>query len=368
MARVREVEDRDLEAVGAVARSIGWPPPIREGWRRLWEENPALDGAGPPLPRGWILEDGAKIGGFLCNLAQLYHFEGRTLRAVVASSLIVTPAFRGQSLQLVTAYARQPGVDLLLNTTASPESSKIFQFLKFDRIPQPAYNRNLYWVLGCAGFLRSALLKKGFPAALSRPAGWLLAPALGATLRVLRRGPRFRGGPLALRVVRPEEAGEEFDDLWQRKTAGGSQLLAHRDARTLRWHFAAAGRKDPPLLLAAYEGSRLKGYVALVRQDNASLHLRRARIADLFVEGDDPDTIRQLLQGAARTARDGGADMLEVVGFPESYQKICQEYRPFELWDEAWPFLYRARDPELHRALACSERWHACLYDGDGAI
>ncbi len=166
MASVREVDYGDLEGVGELNRSAGWHTPTRGNWQRLWDRNPARAG-GPPLSKGWVLEEGGKLVGCLINLAHLYDFGGRTLRAAVAGSLVVAPDFRGNSLQLVMAFVKQSGVDLLLNTTTAPQVSKIFQFLKLQPLPQPEYGRSLYWVLRGAGFLNAGLRKKGYSRALS---------------------------------------------------------------------------------------------------------------------------------------------------------------------------------------------------------
>jgi hypothetical protein len=368
MAVVREAGFEDLEAVTALYRSAGWGPPTVAAWERLWTHNPALDPNGPPVSRGWVLEEGGKLVGFLLNLAQLYQLGGRTLRAATACSMVVPPESRGSSMQLAAAFARQANVDLLLNTTAAPQASKVFQFLKFQRIPQPEYDRSFYWVLREAGFLNAALRKKGFSPTVSRLGGTALAPFFWAAVRAGRRLPRSQGGRLTVKRLDGAAVGGEFDDLWRRKLAEGTRLTACRTAETLRWHFAPEGRVNPPFLLGAFDGGRLVGYLAAVRQDSDPLQLRRARVADIFVERDDPDTIRQLLAAAAAEARGDGAHMLEVIGYPGHVRRVFVESRPFELWNESWPFLYRAPDPELNRALASPDVWHACLYDGDGSL
>jgi hypothetical protein len=99
---------------------------------------------------------------------------------------------------------------------------------------------------------------------------------------------------LDVRILSPEQIGGDFDALWERKRREGVKLLADRTARTLRWHYAAEGRPNPPFLVGAYDGERLVGYLGVVRQDALHIELRRARVADLFVERDDPEVIRSL--------------------------------------------------------------------------
>lgn len=367
MAFVRQVEYEDLAAVATIQQAAGWRPSSEADWRHLWADNPAL-GEGPRPFRGWVLVEGQTTVGFLANVVQAYQFGTRRLLAAIAAGLVVTPEARGSSIQLLLSFSRQPDVDLLLNTTAAPHVSKIAEFLKFRRIPQPEYDRSFFWVLRPRPFATAALRKKGYSSRISRIAGPLLAPALWTEGRLRRRGVRQVGDQIELRSLSPETIGPEFDRLWQRKLAEEPKLLAIRDSQTLRWHFAGRGRPDPPVVIGAYARAELVGYAAVVRQDAPHLALKRARLADLFVEGDAAEVVRALLSGAAAEARLGGAAMLEVIGFPSHVRRIIETLRPFELRDESWPFLFKTSDPELQAALAAESRWHACLFDGDGSL
>lgn len=347
-------------------RTEGWSAPSERDWHHLWRDNPALEGA-TAISRGWVLVNGDAVVGVVNNVAQAYVLEERRLVAATAAAMIVARDFRGSSLQLLAAFNKQPNVDLLLNTTAAPQVSKISEFLKFKRIPQPGYHQSFYWVLRPVPFAMAALRKKGVPAPVSA-VGALAAPALWAEGLVRVRRFAKAAARFELRTIRPESAGADFDDLWKRTTKESRSLLAVRDAKTLRWHFAGRGRSNPPVLVGAYLGSRLAGYAAIVRQDASHIGLRRARLADLFVEKDDPNTIGALLAGAVDEARRGGAAMLEAVGFHARVRQIFAQTRPFELWDEGWPFLFKAGDPALQSALSDESRWRACLFDGDGSL
>ena len=150
--------------------------------------------------RGWVLVDGQAVVGCLSNLAHVYQLGEQRLLAAIAVGMVVAPAFRGSSMQLIVAFARQRNVDLLLNTTAAPHVSKISEFLKFTRIPQPGYDRSLYWVLRSGPFARAALRKKGWSAHVSRPAAALLGPLVWAEGRLRRRGPQVVASGAELRT------------------------------------------------------------------------------------------------------------------------------------------------------------------------
>jgi hypothetical protein len=365
MVRIREVEEGDVEAVGSLLQAEGWGAPTASDWRWMWEENPAIRQR--RLPRGWVLVDGEAVVGFLGNMLQEYQFGDRPVVAAIAAGFVVAPSARGSSLQLIASHARQSNVDLLLNTTAAPHVSKIAQFLKFRPVPQPTFERSAYWVLRPSSFARGALRKKGVSRVAARPA----APALALLIRaegLRRRWPREVRSGVDLKVIDAASIGVEFDRLWQRRLAECPRLLAVRDAQTLRWHFASRGRRHPPFLVCALSASELLGYVAVVRQDAAHLGLTRARVADIFVERDDPEIIRQLLARSAGHARSTGADMLEVVGLPRQIRRVVDGLRPFEIPDASSPFVYKAVDPALGERLADERVWYAGLFDGDGSV
>jgi hypothetical protein len=368
MASVREIDFGDLESVGQLNRSVGWDPPTRRSWERLWDHNPSRTTAGSRLSKGWILEEDGKRVGCLLNLTHLYQLGDRTLRAAVAASFVVASGFRGSSMQLALAFVKQTGPDLLLNTTAATHVSPLFQFLKLQVLPQPDYSRKLYWVLQERGFLNASLRKKGFSQVVSHAGSMALAPALWAEATLRRRHRVLPRSRFDIRLLTAEQIDKDFDDLWERKLGEGLKLLAHRTAETLRWHCDDEGRVNPPFLLATYQHERLVGYLGVVRQDALHLGLKRARVADIFVEQDDPEAIRALLIAAMHHARQRGAHMLAVVGFPESIRRCMVDLRPFETQDDFTPFLFRAIDPKLHEALSTPEVWYASLYDGDGSL
>jgi hypothetical protein len=366
MIRIREVEYADREAVGQLMRAEGWRAPTDCDWRWLWEQNPAMRNAS--AARGWVLLDQDAVVGFLGNLVQAYQLESRRLLAATATALVVAPAFRANSLQLMLAHAKQTGVDLVLNTTSAPNVSRISGFLKFRSIPQPDYDRTLFWILRARPFARSALRKKGFASAAAGAAAPLAAAVIGAERVLRRRGAPGRGARGDVFTIAPKAIGPEFDALWERRVSGRRCLLAVRDAETMRWHFADRGGPHPPFLVCARNEARLVGYAAVVRQDAPLLGLRRARVADLFVEQDDPDTIARLWRAASQEARAAGASMIEVVGFPRRVRNVLHALRPFELVDRSSPFLYKTDVPDLQEQLTHEDVWYASLFDGDGSI
>ncbi|HEX7778966.1 MAG TPA: hypothetical protein VF424_07005, partial [Vicinamibacterales bacterium] len=363
-AIVRHARPDDEAAVAALFQAEGWGRPSFDRWWRQTRDNCA---GTPDAPFGWVLETGGRAVGFLRNVLQRYRYGDRDLVAAAASTLVVGAEHRGHTLRLVGAFCKQHGVDLLLNTTAAPETAKIFEFLKFSRMPQPEYDLSLYWVLGARGFLTSGLRKKGVPPGLAGAGAVVLAPALSLFLHATgRRASRTAVGDVS--VIDVSDIDARFDDLWARRLGEGKRLLAYRDAASLRWHFGFSKTVPPPRVVCAMRDGRLLGYLVLLPQYSEPIDLRRARVADLFVANDDADVIRALLGEASRQAARDGAAMLEVVGLPRQVRAAVRAFRPSTLADRCWPFSYKTADPELRAELPEEQRWYAGLYDGDGSL
>lgn len=364
-AVVRDARPGDESEVAALFQAEGWGRPSFDRWWRQTRSNPA---GTSDAPFGWVLETGGRVVGFLRNVLQRYRYGQRDLIAAAASTLVVGAEHRGHTLRLVGAFCKQRGVDLLLNTTAAPETAKIFEFLKFSRMPQAEYDVSLYWVLGARGFLRSGLRKKGTPAGLAGAGSVVLAPALSLFLHATGR--RVAAGQTACDVAVIDVSGIDarFDDLWASRLAEGKRLLAYRDAESLRWHFGLSKTEPPPRVVCALRAGRLLGYLVLLPQYSEPIGLRRARVADLFVADDDAGVIRQLLGEASRQAARDGAAMLEVVGLPRQVRDALRAFRPYTLPDRCWPFSYKTADPELRADLSEEKYWYAGLYDGDGSL
>jgi hypothetical protein len=363
-ALVRDARLEDAADVASLFQAEGWGAPAFERWRRQCRENPA----GPEATFGWVVEVGGRAVGFLRNVLQRYRYGDRDLVAAAASTLVVHPEHRGHTLRLVAAFCNQRGVDLLLNTTAAPETSKIFEFLKFSRMPQSEYDLSLYWVLNARQFLKAALRKKGVTRGVAASGSVVLTPALAAFIHITGRRVASRRTSCDVKVIDVSAVDERFDNLWERKLQEGKRLLAYRDAKSLRWHFATSKANPPPRVVFATANGRVLGYLVLVQRSSAHLDLRRAHVADIFVEKDDEGVIRHLMyEGARQAARDGAA-MLEVVGLPRRVRDVLRDFRPLTLRDRCWPFSYKTNDPELRADLPDEARWYAGLYDGDGSL
>ncbi len=328
--RRREAQFSDFEAIAALKERWGLGTDSRENWKRLWQDNPALSGRNLNLPIGWVQEVEGEIVGYLGNIPLLYQYGEQTLLATTTTSYSVDPAYRSRALGMVGSFFRQRGCDLYLNTTATQASGKIMQAFKADQLPQRDYEAVLFWVLDAQDVLHSLAQKLGVSDKLGAAAAWLGSPALRGDIVLRKRRPTRTGtGRLSCRELCLDEIGDDFQGLWLGKLHEKPRLLACRTPEILRWHFLIPNSGRVTQILACYEGSRLAGYAVVLTQTVRQLGLRKSLVADLFVAGDKPEVITELLLSTYEVAQENGSDVLEVLGFPEEVRSICRAWRPY---------------------------------------
>ncbi len=341
------------------------PEAARRSWDWLWARNPAMAGREPAPPLGWVLEREGEIVGFFGNIPRRYHFDGQDLLVCVGTSWAMDRPFRTRVLAMCAAYFRQPDPDLLVCTTASPSAGRLLG--KFSAVPMPeeTYQQVLYWVVDGNGFLRSALRKKAIRPSLAKATEFALSP--GTVVLRRRRPGGLRAG------LEPDEIGldqvdEEFDGLWHRKLGEGRRLYACRTALDLRWHFEPAAETGSVGVIGCRRRGRLDGYLVVIRTVAADIGLVRARVADLFVAGDDPSVIDALLASAYEWAREHRCDVLELMGLPTPVRVAAERSRPLRRTLPTYPFFYKPLTRELQGALRSPHAWYPTVYDGDTCL
>ncbi|HEX6851061.1 MAG TPA: GNAT family N-acetyltransferase [Candidatus Polarisedimenticolaceae bacterium] len=369
-ARLRDATLGDFEAVAALKSRIGWGRDSAATWSWLWERNPALatDTRRPPI--GWVVERDHRVVGYFGNVPQVYHYRGRRILAGAAIGLCVDPACRGAGygMELVKAWCHQDRVDLAISTTTSPQVRTMMLAAGALDLPQPDYARALHWIVEPRGVAAALLRKAGLASPLAGAAAWPAGAALRAWDVILgRRRPSVPDG-FDVAVDREPGFGPEYDDLWRRVTQTARGLLACRSAESLRWHFGGPTLEGAVRILTCRRGGALAGYAVSMRVDAAGVQLRRWRLVDLLVEHGDRAAVAALLAAAFHAAREEGAHVLEVIGYPEEIRAVFAESRPGSRVLGDCPFQWSVRSAEVAKELGTAPAWYATPYDGDAAL
>ncbi len=344
---------------------------IRAYFDSLWRTNPAMQAAKTKPALGWILEDSGEMVGFFGNVPRLYEFDGKPVIASDASLWGVDENFRSETPRLAEAYFGQTNVDLLLVTTAIKPTRRIFERHGASPVPQPDLDQVLYWVIDGGGFVRAGLRKKGLGGMASFFGGAFGGMALNARLRL---GGRRPFAPLdGITIIKPDEIDAGFDDLWRRKIKEyPGRMLANRSAVALKWHFSVGRDCGLSRVICLHGpgegGGRLEGYAVVVREDAPEIGLKRLKVADLFVAGDDAAAVSALLTAAFEYGIAQRCHVLEVIGLPENLRACVKTHKPMQRPMPTFPFYFKAASPDLSAPLARADGWYVTPYDGDSTL
>ncbi|MCH7864008.1 MAG: VCBS repeat-containing protein [Proteobacteria bacterium] len=262
---------------------------------------------------------------------------------------------------------RDGDTDLLLVTTAIKPTSRIFERYGGTRLPQPGFDRVLYWVIDGGGFVRAGLRKKGLGPVYS----WIVGTGGGILLNArMRLSGRRPFAPLDdITIITVDQIDEAFDALWQRKTGEyPGRLLARRDAESLRWHFEAGAAADQTRIICCRRDGQLEGYAVLIRDDAPGIGLKRFKIADLFAAGDEEKTVGALLTAAYEYSLAKRCHVLEIIGLPKRPRSLVLAHKPFHREMPTFPFYFKALREDLKKPLETEDGWYVTAFDGDTAL
>lgn len=343
------------------------PDAVIAHWRALWVDNPAMASHAPDVALGWVLEDDGAIKGFFGNIPQISWLGDRPVRISSARAWAIDPAYRTETPRLCAAFFGQKDIDVVLISSANPPAGKRCLAFGASPMPQPGYADIQYWIVDAPGFLTAAFRKKGRGKVMARLLGMLGAVPLDFTMRI--KGRRPYGALNHVSVVPLDGIDDSFDGLWARKRAQlPATLLASRDAATLRWYFGlGAGRATTRVLRYDRDGA-LNGYAVLVREDAPAVGLKRLKIADLFVDGDDAKVTQALLAAAYEYAISQRCHVLEVIGLAAAMRAHLMKTKPFSRTMATFPFFFKALNADLTPVLADADGWAVTAYDGDTAL
>lgn len=355
---IRTTTFDDYQNMCDVLRRNGMRARSFENWTHLWLKNPVYP-ACRDWPIGYILQtDAGEAVGTATLFPIGYSYNGELVRAVAAGAWAVDPAHRSQSLLMTVAYLDVPA-DLTLDTTASPQASKVMQAFRLHRMPLAWFREPLYWILNYRRFVVSGLRKKGYSSVPSIAAsavglGLCAADAIRGRLPKKIESPGF-----TVDVAGSFDA--RFDAFWSELRRTPDRLLRIRDAASLSWTFGASGH----WILTAQKNGRLAGWMVLVRADRPEYGLRRLQIADLQALDDDAGCVRALFGGAVQFGRQTDVDMLEATGFNRAKRSVLEDFFPYRLRLGHWPYFYKTAQPHLRAALSRPESWDPTITDGD---
>ena len=222
--------------------------------RAWWDLNPVFEES---MPRGWIIRDDGKIGGFFGSLPLKVQLGGREWQAFGALHWRVLPAYRGRSLVLRLRPLDAHKEAVHFSTTPKAERVPLLKRLGYQPIPRGAGTElQSHFIVDVQKFVRGPARSRS--RLFRGPSAIVAAPGLAAVQAVRTRA-LARSAQAQVRDVAKADAS--FDDLWQRTRTRYANTNV-RTAQLLNWYCFAIQPTDKKLL-GFYERDLLLGYMVL---------------------------------------------------------------------------------------------------------
>ncbi len=337
------------------------------------DETPTSFGAEARMPDvNYVLETpSGEIVGSVGTYFAKYFLNGRELKVSCPTAWVVAPEHRTYSTMLIHKLLSEPGVDLVIHTTARPPADQVYLALKHKKMPVENFQQALFWILDRQGFFKSFLKKKnlGFLSSFSFLAEHGISVAEKLMGKTERRA-RLAGG-LSIQWIKSFDI--KFDVFWKELLQKKSKiLLGSRDREALTQHFQRAIDQNRAWVATCEQAGRLVAYAVFFRQDHPGFGLKRIRLVDFqsICESDSQtaDVLNQVIQRAVLLFRTHRFHMLEVVGFNGTVRTTLEKTAPYRRQLESWPYFYRSQIAGLELELAQPIVWEPTLFDGDASL
>jgi len=318
MLIVREVEDKDLLPLAEFLPK-GFPNTTTEFWIPLfelwWTSNPAYT---DQFPRGWILENGTSIVGFIGNIPVKFLFHGIVRIAALSNSWYVDPSVRGiSSLRLFNEFMKQRDASFLLFKKDDDSLMGILHNYKFKEFTLPRNQREFVYIIDKKKvyfiFFRY-LLKLRIPKLSEfsekyKKFGLLL-------LAYLYQKPFLRkdeGTGTAYISSLCTVCDETFFNLWAPYLKSCDFTLS-RDTKTLNWLYFSSARKYTRVVIQCHRSrdKTLAGYMVFDIQRMNPSDDGIMNLMDICVQNNDPDVLASLISYAVKIGKQNNAALLIV--------------------------------------------------------
>ena len=320
MITLREVTDEDIIPLAEfLPTGLPFKNTTQETWLRRfeiwWSANPAYTDL---FPKGWILENGPSIVGFIGNLPVKFVYCRKITTAVAAVSWYVDPSVRGlSSLRLFNAFQKQKQASLFLFNSDNPDLQKIVTKNKFKDFIVPRFQTKYFYVVNRTklDYIVRKFLFCGELPRLHEIAAFIKKFGLLTCAYIYQK-------PVGRMSASPDtdyttslctSCDDSFSNLWEPYLHACDVTLS-RDTKTLNWIYFSSVHPNKRVVIQCRRSrdNSLAGYMVfdILRKntsDVATMHLM-----DMCLEKHDPRVMASLLAFAIETGKQHNAALLAV--------------------------------------------------------
>jgi hypothetical protein len=334
MITLREVTEEDFIPI-AEFLAAGWTmrDTTPEMWLRRfeiwWNANPAHTDR---FPRGWLLENGPSIVGFIGNLPVRFLYRGEIKTAVAAVSWYVDPSVRGlSSLRLFSEFQKQKEASLFLFNSDNPDLMNIVTKNNYKDYIVPRFGKKYFFV--------TDRTKLDYIAKKYLFCGEI--PRFHELAAFIKKFGLLTCACLYQKSVRPSpdtgyttslctSCDDSFSRIWEHHRRACDVTLS-RDTKTLNWIYFSSIHPGKRFVIQCRRSrdNSLAGYMVFDIQRKTISDVGMMHLMDMRLEKHDPEVLASLLAFAIETARQHNAALLSV--WADSQETEMYFHRTFTL-------------------------------------
>lgn len=330
MITLREVTEEDF-VPAAEFLSAGWPlkNTTPEMWLRRfeiwWNANPAYTDL---FPKGWILENGPSIVGFIGNLPVRFLYRGEVKTAVAAVSWYVDPSVRGlSSLRLFHEFQKQKQASLFLFNSDNPDLMNIVIKNTYKEYIVPRFRKKYYFVTDRTK-LDYIVKKYLFCGELPRlhELGVFIKKSGLLTCACLYQKPVRPSPGTDYTTSLCSSCDDAFSRIWESRQRACDVTLS-RDTKTLNWIYFSSIYPGTRFVIQCRRSrdNSLAGYMVFDIQRKTLSDVGMMHLMDMCLETHDPQVLSSLLACAIDTARRHNAALLSVWGDNQETERYFRD-------------------------------------------
>jgi len=316
MITLREVEDRDIPLLAEFLPK-GFAHTNTEFWVRRfdlwWTQNPAWT---PQIPRGWVLDDGTNLVGFIGNIPVTFLVRGEKRIGASSSSWYVEPSVRGlYSIRLFNEFMKQKSASLFL---FKAEEEYVMNFLtkyKFEEYILPASQKEYVYILNKKK-IHFIFLKFIFSKQIPKLSD---VPELYKRLCYLKFGYLLQKPVVSPGAADPYTSSictscdDAFLTISEPFVKSCDVILSH-DTNTLNWLYFSSARWFTRVVIQCRRtrDNTLAGYMVFDIERSKPSEAGSMRLMEMHIEDTDPRVLSSLTSCAIETGRKNNAALLVV--------------------------------------------------------
>lgn len=317
---VREVTDEDIISLAEfLPTGVLFKHTTKETWLRRfeiwWKTNPAHSDL---FPKGWVLENGSSIVGFIGNLPVKFLLCGEIKTGAAAVSWYVDPSVRGlSSLRLFYEFQKQKHASLLLFNSDNPDLMRIVTKNKFEDFIVPRFQTKYFFIINRKepDYIVKKYLFKGELPRLHEMAAFIARFGRLTCACVYQK-------PVARMSASPDpdyitslcnSCDDSFTHIWESHLKDCDVALL-RDTKTLNWIYFSSIQPNQRFVIQCRRSrdSSLAGYMVFDIQRKISSGTGIMQLMDMCLEKHDPRVLASLLAFAIETGKKHSAALLAV--------------------------------------------------------